>query len=401
MSTAPSPGLSHRQVLVGCVAILMLVSLVMIYSNTAVSRGTHPLRNRPVVKQTIWVALSAVMLALFAHLDYRRIARMSVVLMPLTLLTLAGVFVFGSRVNGALRWYRFGPVSIQPSEFAKIAVVLYLADFVRRKREVLGDLRQGFLPPLVVIAVVSGLILVQPDFGTAFLIGLVAITMLICAGVRMKHVVPLAGIVAPVAFLLIRMKEYRWRRLIVFLNPWADPQGDGYHVVQSLIALGCGGWTGVGPGRGMQKLGFLPEAETDFIFAVYGQESGFIGCLFLLGVFTVLVYAGLRIARNARDTAGALISLGVTVLIGYQMLINVAVATSAMPTKGISLPLVSYGGSSLLAFAIGLGLMLNVARQSRPEEPLVRGAMPKRAVSSGGTHPTACSRGPAVFVAYG
>jgi cell division protein FtsW len=377
MSTAAGPGLTHRQVIVGCIATLMLVSLVMIYSNTAVSRGTNPLENRPVVKQAIWVALAVVTLAVFAHVDYHRIARLSVVILPLTLLLLGGLFVFGAPVNGARRWYRAGMISVQPSEFAKIAVVLYVADFVRRKREVLSRFRHGLLPPLVVVGAVAGLVLMQPDFGTAFLIGLVAMTMLICAGIRMAHVVPLAAIGGPVLFLLLRMKEYRWRRLIVFINPWQDPQGDGYHVVQSLIALGCGGWTGTGPGGGMQKLGFLPEAETDFIFAVYGQEHGFVGCLVLLAVFTALVYAGLRVARTARDISGALIALGVTALLGYQMLINVAVATSAMPTKGISLPLVSYGGSSLLAFAVGLGLVLNVARQGRPDEPAIRGATPR------------------------
>lgn len=348
----------------------MLIGMVMVYSNTAVACGTNPLNNAFVVRQLAWVLLSVAAIMIFAHVDYHYLARHSRLLMLLSFAALLAVLAFGTHRNGAQRWFRVGPFSLQVSEFAKIAVILYVAGFASRKREILGNFRRGFLPPVLMVAATFLLIMRQPDFGTAALIVAVAVTLLIASGARWRHTLPLAAVALPIMFLLIRMKEYRWRRMIVFLNPWADPQGAGYHVVQSLIALGCGGLAGVGPGRGLQQHGFLPEAETDFIFAIYGQETGFIGCILLMAVFVVLFHAGMRVARSAPDTLGALIALGITVLLGLQMLINIGVATSALPTKGISLPFVSAGGSSLLALAAGVGIMLNVSRHCPRENEL-------------------------------
>jgi len=363
---------------VSCVATLMLVGLVMVYSNTAVACGTNPLANAFVARQLTWVLLSVAVMMIFAHVDYHDLARHGRLIMLLTFLALVAVLAVGTRVNGAKRWFRLGPFSLQVSEFAKIAIILYIAGFASRKREALGSFRRGFLPPILMLAITFGLIMRQPDFGTSALIAAVAVTLLIAAGARWRHLGPLLGIALPVLFLLVRMREYRWRRMIVFLDPWADPQGAGYHVVQSLIALGCGGLAGMGPGRGLQQHGFLPEAETDFIFAIYGQETGFIGCILLMAVFVALFYAGMRVARSAPDTLGSLIALGVTVLLGFQMLINIGVASSAMPTKGISLPFVSFGGSSLLALSAGVGILLNVSRHSPLEkESRVRGATRK------------------------
>ena len=367
----------NKEIIIGCVATLLLTGLVMIYSNTAVSCGVGLTRNRWLAKQATWVALSAAAIIAFMFIDYHRLARYSRLILIATLTALAALLVFGVRINGAKRWFRIGPLSLQISEFAKIAVLLYVADFVSRKHEVLGDLRQGFLPPVLVLGGTFGLILLQPDFGTAVLIAAVGMVMLIVSGVRWRHALPFFAAAAPIMFLLMTMKAYRWRRLVVFLNPWADPQGSGYHAVQSLIALGCGGLTGVGPGRGLQKLGFLPESETDFIFAIFGQETGFVGCVVLMAVFVALFYAGIRVSRAAPDVLGALLALGVTVLIGMQMFINIAVAASAMPTKGISLPFVSFGGSSLLALSVGIGILLNISRHCpRDGALLVRGAKP-------------------------
>lgn len=365
----------NKEVIIGCVATLMLSGLVMIYSNTAVSCGTDLLGNRFLVRQGMWVLVSAAALVLFAHVDYHHLARYSRPILLLALAGLGAVLAFGTRIHGARRWFRLGSWSLQVSEFAKIAVIIYLADFASRKREILGEFKRGFLPPLCVLSAMFALIMLQPDFGTALLIFAVGMIMLVVSGVRWRHVLPVVAVAAPVLFLLLRMREYRWRRLIVFLNPWVDPRGAGYHVCQSLIALGCGGLIGVGPGRGRQQLGFLPEAETDFIFAIFGQETGFVGCVLFIGVFVALFYAGMRVVRAAPDVLGALLALGVTVLIGIQMFINIAVAASAMPTKGISLPFVSLGGSSLLALSIGIGILLNVSRHCpREGVALVRGA---------------------------
>jgi len=365
----------ERQVIIGCVATLMLVGLVTIYSNTAVSCGTNPLFNRVVARQALWAVISAAAIAAFAFADYHVLARYSRAAALLAVVGLGLLLAFGSYRNGAKRWFLFGPFSLQVSEFVKIAMILYVAGFASRKRKVLGELKLGFLPPVLVLTAVCGLIMLQPDFGTSVLIAAVGVTLLIVAGVRWRHVLVLTAAAAPVLFILLRMREYRWRRLIVFLNPWADPQGAGYHVVQSLIALGCGGLAGVGPGRGLQKLGFLPEAETDFIFATFGQETGFLGCVLLISVFVALFHAGTRVSRAAPDALGALLALGVTTLIGFQMVINVGVAASAMPTKGISLPFVSLGGSSLLALSIGIGMLLNVSRHCpAAPAPRVKGA---------------------------
>ncbi len=361
----------NREVVIACVATLILVGLVAVHSNTAVSCGTNPLDNDLLCRQATWVLISFAAMAAFACIDYHSLARRSHLFLLLTLVALVALLAVGTPKNGARRWFCIGPVNIQVAEFAKIAVVLYIAHFASRKKEVLGEFRRGVLPALLVLGVTFGLIVLQPDFGTAVLIVAVGMTMLIVAGIRWTHVLLLASAAAPLLFLLLRMREYRWRRLAVFLDPWSDPQGAGYHVVQSLIALGSGGLAGVGTGRGLQKLGFLPEAETDFIFATFGQEHGFIGCILLLLVYVALVRAGLLVSRSATDTLGALLALGVTVLIGLQMLINVGVATSAVPTKGISLPFVSLGGSSALALSIGVGILLNVSRHA-PQDDAVR-----------------------------
>jgi len=368
----------NKQVVIMCVATLALTGLVMVYSNTAVSDGVDPAGNPSVVRQAAWLVLSAAAIALFACVDYHVLGRHSRVIMALTVVALVALLALARPVNGARRWFHLGPMNLQISEFAKIAVILYIAGFVSRKRAVLGEFRSGFVPVVLIIGLTFGLIVLQPDFGTSVLIGSVAMTMLLVSGARWRHAGPLFAVASLGLFLLVRMKPYRWERVIAFINPWADPQGVGYHSVQSLIALGCGGLTGVGPGRGLQQLWFLPEAKTDFIFAIFGQETGFLGCVLLLGVFVALFYAGMRISRSAPDSLGALIAFGVTVLIGFQMLINVAVAASAIPTKGISLPFISFGGSSLVALSVGIGILLNVARHSPNRARVqVRGAKRK------------------------
>jgi len=361
----------------------MLLGLVMVYSNTAVACRLSLVDNDRLVKQVVWVAVSLAALTACAFIDYHWLAKHSRLVLLLTFGALLAVLAFGTPVNGARRWFQVGPANLQVSEFAKIAVILYVASFVSRKREVLGSFWQGFVPPLMMVGITFGLIFIEPDFGTATLIAAVALALLVVAGVRWRHVLPLVTITLPVLFFLLKMKEYRWRRMVAFLDPMADPQGTGYHVVQSMIALACGGLAGQGPGAGLQKLGFLPESETDFVFAIIGQETGFIGCILLIAIFVVLFYTGVRIARAAPDVLGSLLALGVTLLIGFQMIINIGVATSAMPTKGISLPFVSYGGSSLLALSIGVGLLLNVAGHCVREAPIrVRGARRKEALEA-------------------
>ncbi len=365
----------HPEIIVGCTITLMLTGLTMVFSNTAVTAGANPLENPLLSRQALWAVIAVAAMVAFTFVDYHRIADHSRGLIVFMVFALALVLLLAPPVKGARRWLRIGALSLQVSEFAKIAMIVYVADFISRKRQVLDDFRRGLLPPLIVLGGLSLLILMEPDFGTAVLISAVGITMLICGGARWRHVLPLFAGSAPILFLLVRLRDYRWQRFIAFLDPWADPEGVGYHVIQSLIALGSGGLTGVGPGRGLQQLGYLPEPDTDFIFAIIGQEAGFVGGLLLIALFVALVYAVLAVSRSAPDVTGAMIALGVAVLIGIQMLINIGAATSAIPTKGIALPFVSRGGSSLLALSIGMGMVLNVARHCpRNDRPMVRGA---------------------------
>lgn len=353
--------------------LLVILGVVMVYSATAV-----PSRLRPGIldeffflrKQLLYAALGALAFWIAFRVPYHRTVSLAKYLLPLTLVLLGLVLLpsVGQSYNGARRWLRCGGFGLQVSDVAKFTLVLFLAWLLGRDRDRAASFLRGTLPAVAAIAATAGLVAVEPDFGTAlFLIGAGSLTAL-AAGARLRHLVPMAAAgVPPMVFLLYEKFGHIRQRLDVFLHPEMDPLGKGHQVRQSLIALGSGGAFGSGIGAGRMKLYFLPENFTDFIFALIGEEAGLAGTLLVLFCFAALLYAGLAIARRARDLQGFVLAYGITVVICAQAFLNMAVVTASVPTKGISLPFVSYGGSSLVCMMGAMGLLLNVGL-SAPEE---------------------------------
>jgi cell division protein FtsW len=345
--------------------VLALVGLVMVFSASAVvaaSRFQDPVYF--LKRQLAWLTFGLLLLYLASRLDYSLWRKVAPVLVAVTALLLVIVLVpsLGVTSKGARRWIRFGVVSVQPAEMAKLAIVFYLAAYLSKKEARLTELTKGFLPPLVVVGVIAGLILLQPDLGTVVVIGAVTLSLLFLAGARLMHLSALLLIALPVVALLIMTSAYRRQRLLTFLAPWKDATDAGFQVTQSFLAFGSGGFWGVGLGEGRQKLFFLPEAHTDFVLALVGEELGLVGTFAIMLLFVILVLKGFQIAGRAREPFGRHLALGITLLLGIQALINAGVVTGLLPTKGLTLPLVSYGGSSLLTSLLGVGILLRISR---------------------------------------
>ncbi len=359
--------------LFGVTLVLCLLGAVMIYSASAVTAQQQYAHSYYfLARQAVWLVLGLLGMFALMKLDYHRLREPAVVYSALCLVVvmLVGTF-FLDKSHATHRWIRFGPVHIQPSELAKLAVILYLAWFLNLRRRTptslefrKHDLLQTILPAVAPILVCVGLILAQPDLGTSVDIVLIMMAILFVAGLSWKWVAVGAGAALPALFALIYFVSYRQARLLSFLHPDSDPQGAGFQLLQSLIAVGSGGFTGVGLMESKQKLFYLPEAHTDFIYAVICEELGFIGAVVVITLFAVYAWRGLRAAFNAPDGFGRMLALGVTAMVLCQSLINFAVVLGMMPTKGIPLPFVSYGGSSLLAMLLATGVLLNVAQQA-------------------------------------
>jgi len=359
--------------LFGVTLVLCLLGAVMIFSASAVTAQQQYAHSYYfLARQAVWLLLGLLGMFALMKLDYHRLREPAVVYTALCLVVvmLIGTFLL-DKSHATHRWIRFGPVHIQPSEFAKLAVILYLAWFLELRRRTptslefrKQDLLQTILPAAAPILVCVGLIVAQPDLGTSVDIALIMITILFVAGLSWKWLAVGAGVAMPMLFALIYFVSYRQARLFSFLHPDSDPQGAGFQLLQSLIAVGSGGFTGVGLMESKQKLFYLPEAHTDFIYAVICEELGFIGAVVVITLFAVYAWRGLRAAFNAPDGFGRMLALGVTAMVLCQSLINFAVVLGMMPTKGIPLPFVSYGGSSLLAMLLATGVLLNIAQQA-------------------------------------
>jgi cell division protein FtsW len=347
------------------------------------------------------------------RLDYRLFARAARPLLLLSLVLLAAVLIpsLGARVGGAQRWFRLGPISLQPTEIAKVALIIYLATLLHNKDRHVTTLFSGFIAPLLVVGLVTALTLLQPDLGTAVLLGLSALLVLFVAGARLMYILVAAMMAAPLAWYAVVGTPWRLKRLMAFFEPEAHREGAGYQVWEALLTLGSGGLSGVGLGEGQQKLFYLPEAHTDFILPTIGQELGFIGVSAVLLLFAVVIWRGARVALRAPDRFGTYLAFGCTGVIAIQAGINMAVVVGVLPTKGITLPFVSYGGSSMLASFAMVGIILSVARGHAPAvarpswglrrrgqpalEPILQesGATPVR-ISSGGIWRAFRTRGP-------
>jgi cell division protein FtsW len=346
-------------ILVFCVAALLSLGLVMLYSASMAQQGS-----RYLVMQLVWGSLGLVACLVTASLDYREIRRYAFPALALTLLLLALVLIpgIGMVKNGARRWFDLRVMSFQPSELAKLSLILALAAYGERFCRQMGTFKRGLLVPGLFIATTLALILKEPDFGTTALLAAVSVVLLLLAGVRWLYVMPpvIAGGIG--IAILVFHDPVRMKRILAFLHPEEHRSGVGFQAYQAMLALGSGGWFGLGLGNGRQKLGFVPEHHTDFIFSIIGEELGLIATMGVVVAFIAFILCGLYIARRARDTFGLLLGSGITFLIGLQAFINIGVVTSALPNKGLPLPFISYGGSSLLMMLTCVGLLLSVAR---------------------------------------
>jgi cell division protein FtsW len=348
--------------------LLVCTGIVMVYSASAVmamQRFQNPYLF--LVKQVAWALIGLAALPIVMRVDYRNYRQPAVIWTALGVVGLALVAVlFAPRVNGATRWIGLGPLGIQPSELAKIAVILFMAALLERRMERIDEVGYSLLPIGVVLGAVVALVLAEPDLGTAACIVMIAAMMVFAAGISYRYLIGLVLAGVPAVYFLVVTSDYRMRRVTAFLDPWADPLGDGWQMIQSMIAVGTGGVFGRGLMGGVQKLFYLPEPHNDFIYSVIGEELGLIGTTLVLACFCVIAWRGLRTAVRAPDRFGAFLAIGLTTMVAFQAFFNISVVLGLLPPKGIPLPFVSAGGSSLLINLVGMGILLNVSQHASP-----------------------------------
>jgi cell division protein FtsW len=361
---------SGDTVLFATVLALLALGLVMVYSSSSVFALERMEDSAYFLKrQVMWMAIGLVAMMLAQNVHYSVVRRLAGPLVVLAILGLVAVLVpgVGRVVNGARRWIYLGPISIQPVELAKLAIIAYAAHFVTRRGLGIRDFWRGVMPPLGMSVVLAALVLKQPDMGSAMILVLAALGIVFLGGARLSHIALVAIAAIPTALAVIVAAPYRFQRLMAFVDPWKDPQGAGFHVIQSLLAFGSGGVLGVGLGASAQKFFYLPERHTDFIFAILGEELGLVGTTGLICLFALFAFRGLSIARRAPDRFGALLAGGITATITGQALLNMGVATGVFPITGLTLPFVSFGGSSLIITMIQVGVLSNISQYARRE----------------------------------
>ncbi len=338
-----------RRMLVLIVATLLGIGCVSVYSATAVlSAETGGSSVGFLLHHIGAIGLGLIVGLACLAIPYDSLRRAAKPMVVISAVLVIMVYLFGSEIGGARRWFRLGRLSIQPSEFAQISLVVYLADYLARKHAMVRDLRDGFVPPMLVTGCLAGLVLIQPDLGTAIVMGSVAMLLLVVANARGRHVVLTALLAIVGVAVLIAGAEYRRRRILAFLDPWKDPRGVGFQIVQSYLSMAGGGMFGRGLGASMQKLFYLPGAHTDFIFAVIGEELGLFGCTAVLALFGLLTACGIRLAQLTEDLFSKYLIVGCVGLVSLEAIVNMAVVTGLLPTKGLPLPLISYGGTSIV-----------------------------------------------------
>jgi cell division protein FtsW len=355
-------------VLVFCVAALLSLGLVMLYSSSMADHGSHYVK-----VQLLWAGLGLICCITAAFLDSQLLKKLALPLFGLAVVLLALVFVphIGIHRNGASRWVGYHGVSLfQPSEVAKLVLIIALAWYGERYQRQMTTLKKGVLIPGLMIALVLGLVFREPDRGTTILLAGVSATLLLISGVRWRFIVPPVLLAAFGLAVSLFRDPMRARRILSWWNLEQSKSGVGYQAYEAMLALGAGGWTGLGLGNSRQKLGFVPEHHTDFILSIIGEELGLIATILVIIGFVLLVFCGIYIAVRAPDTFGLLLGSGITFTIGLQAFINIGVVTSALPNKGLPLPFISYGGSNLLLMLTSVGILLSIARQAREPEPM-------------------------------
>ncbi|GAB4441723.1 MAG: putative lipid II flippase FtsW [Anaerolineae bacterium] len=362
---------SHKYdyLLIITIAALLIIGLMMIYSATfALGYQLYDQPTYYFIRQLLWMGVGLLVMIIFARVEYHTWRRLSILLMTFTLLLLGVVLLVGQERFGGQRWLLNG--SIQPSEFSKLAIIIYIADWLSSKGEQIRKVSYGLIPFAILLGLITGLIVLQRSLSTAVLIALTAIAMFFIAGGNLWQIIA-SGILGggTIAFLTAQ-SAYRLTRVATFLDPLnADPLDSGYQIRQILIALGSGGLTGLGLGASRQKFGYIPASHTDGIFAILGEELGLIGSLAVLGLFAFLAYRGFRVAMLAPDSFGRVLASGITCSLIFQAIVNVGVVTASIPFTGVTLPFISFGGSSLMVTMASAGLLLAVSRRTMPEDP--------------------------------
>ena len=355
----------HRIALILVTMALVCVGIVMIYSASCVNALENFKDSLYYLKRHLFfLVLGFGATAGVMMFDYRKIQPYArrILFVSIVLLILVLIPHIGKESYGARRWFKLGMFHFQPSELAKLAVIIFTADFLARKQEMIKSFKRGFVPPVVLMGLVCALTVKQPDLGTTVEIAVVVLVMMLVAGSRLSHMgaIALTGMMG-VVYLIIKA-PYRMARIIAFLDPWQDAQGIGFQLTQSQMALGSGGVFGVGLGHSQQKLFYLPAAHTDFILSIIGEELGLIGTLAVIMLFILFIWIGTRIIRQTHDAFGYFLSIGIVMMLGLQAMVNVGVSIGAFPTKGLPLPFISYGGSALIFHLIAIGLLLNIAK---------------------------------------
>lgn len=358
---------STRSLIFLVVMVLISIGLVMIYSASSIYAYSSMGNSLYFLnRHLVYLAIGLAMMLLAMAIDINRLKALSkpIIIATIFLLLLVLIPHIGRETAGARRWFRVGLINFQPSELAKIAVIIYMADLISRKGQAMKSFLKGYLPAMMILGVVVGLVLLEPDLGTAVTISLIAVIMLFVGGVNISYI--LASVLAslPVLYMLLFRVAYRRKRMMIFLNPWSDKRGAGFQIIQSFVALGSGGPFGVGLGQSRQKLFYLPASHTDFIFSIIGEELGFVGAASIVILFMIFVWQGMKVAFKAIDPFQRYTALGIVSLIGLEALINIGVTAGALPTKGLPLPFISYGGSGLIFHLMAVGILLNIAKSS-------------------------------------
>jgi cell division protein FtsW len=345
------------------VLFLVGIGIVMVYSaSSALALKKFGTDYYFLKKQAVFSLLGFAALVICRHFSYRFYRSLAYPLLILAFIFLIAIQVsdFEYSAGGSARWLRFWSFTFQPSEFARIALVIYLAYSMSKKKDKLKEFSIGIVPHFVVFGIFAILIFLQPDFGSVVILGLITFIMLFAGGVRILHLGSSLLVLLPVAYFFMVTAEYRIKRIMSFLDPWQYPADEGYQIVHSLMAFGTGGILGTGIGKGYQKLFYLPEPHTDFIFSVIGEELGLLGVLIILGLYTLILWRGISIAGNAKDLFGSFVAIGLTTAIGLQVCVNMGVSLAIIPTTGLTLPFLSYGGTSLLLNMASIGILMNI-----------------------------------------
>ena len=360
---APVPK-KHDSILLLATLLLLIVGITMIYSSSSIIAAERFRDGLYFLKrQFIYVIIGLLGMMILRKIPYHRFRKYAYHGLFLSVICLLLLFVphLGVKVNNATRWLRVGIFTFQVAEFVKITIVIFLAHYLSKKDIKPQDLNMGFFVPICITLPVMGLILRQPDFGTAVIIGMIMFSMLFLSGARLRYLTCLFALLVPLAVWQVVRSDYRWERFKTMLNPWSDPLGTGFQIIQSFISFGSGGPFGVGIGDGLQKLYYLPEPHTDFILSVIAEEGGFVAVAIVISLFVIFVLRGFLIAYKAPDLFGTLLAAGLTMTIAVEALINIAGVMGLVPVKGLALPFVSYGGSSVVMSLAAVGILMNIS----------------------------------------